>query len=303
LTQAAFKEQLIAANKLTSANPTTTPYRSGHPVDSVSHSNLTTQERSKLATELRSIVGSLLWLAQSTRPDLATIVSMLAQHQSNPSYGHLRAAKHVIRYVKGTKHMGISFSSRINSHLQAFMNFPLKENTLLPLTDANWGGQDQGHNRTTVTELQRFKTRSMSGYLIYFNGPLHWCAKRQKVTARSSAEAEIYATDECVKELLRLKHMADDLNISHILMPGHPIKVYNDNNACVCWSKSLTTKGLRHITIRENAIRESVDNHFIEVLHIAGKTNLADMFTKEMKDVNHFLKLRNYIVSEPKKKI
>jgi hypothetical protein len=90
-----------------------------------------------------------------------------------------------------------------------------------------------------------------------------------------------------------------DLNIDKIFMPGTPIKVYNDNNACVCWSKAMTTKGLRHITIRENAIRESVDDKFIEVTHIEGKTNLADMFTKEMKDKEHFCTLRNLIVTNP----
>ena len=179
------------------------------------------------------------------------------------------------------------------------MNFPITNNTLIPLTDANWGGQDQGHNRSSITELERFKTRSMSGFIIFFNGPLHWSSKRQKVTARSSAEAEIYATDECVKELLRLQHAFTDLNVLSIYMPGSPINVYNDNNACVCWSKSTTTKGLRHITIRENAIRESVDNNFVKILHIAGKSNLADMFTKEMKNVQLFKTLRDLAVQDP----
>ena len=141
----------------------------------------------------------------------------------------------------------------------------------------------------------------MSGFVIIFNGPIHWVSRRQKVTARSSAEAEIYATDECVKELLRLKHLFDDMETTDIFMPGSPVNVYNDNNACVCWSKSKTTKGLRHITIRENAIRESVDNSFVKILHIEGKTNLADMFTKEMKDTTHFLNLRNIIVTSPPK--
>jgi hypothetical protein len=60
----------------------------------------------------------------------------------------------------------------------------------------------------------------------------------------------------------------------------------------------MTTKGLRHITIRENAIRESVDNKFIRVLHIEGKTNIADIFTKEMKDILHFCTLRDLLVSQ-----
>ena len=299
LSQNAFAEQLVSNNKLSDSNPTTTPYRTGHPVDSVPHNKLSDNERKRLTTDLRSMVGSLLWLSQATRPDLATIVSMLAQYQANPSYGHIRAAKHVIKYVHGTLTKGITFSNRKNTQLQAFMNFPIHNNTLIPLSDANWGGQDQGHNRSSITELDRFKTRSMSGFIIFFNGPIHWSAKRQKVTARSSAEAEIYATDECVKELLRLKHICTDFAIMHIYMPGTPIKVYNDNNACVCWSKSTTTKGLRHITIRENAIRESVDNKFVEILHIAGKCNLADLFTKELKNVTLFKILRDLVVQDP----
>ena len=60
----------------------------------------------------------------------------------------------------------------------------------------------------------------------------------------------------------------------------------------------MTTKGLRHITIRENAILKSVDNKFIRVLHIEGKTNIADIFTKEMKDTVHFRTLRDLLVSQ-----
>ena len=290
---------MISSHQLQDANPASTPYRSGHPVDSVPHNDsITNQERLKLSSELRSMVGSLLWLSQGTRPDLSTIVSMLAQYQANPSYGHIRAAKHAIKYVKGTVSKGIEFSSRQNDKLQAFMNFPLPSNGLLPFTDANWGGQDQGHNRSEVKELERFKTRSISGFLISFNGPLHWSSRRQKVTARSSAEAEIYATDQCVKELLRLHFIAEDMGIKNIMLPPSPIKVYNDNTACVCWSKSTTTKGLRHITIRENAIRESVDKKFIEVVHVEGKKNLADIFTKEMKDTALFIQFRDLVVSD-----
>ena len=144
------------------------------------------------------------------------------------------------------------------------------------------GGQDQSiPDPNKPQELLPFVTRSMSGFIIIQNGPIHWVSKRQKVTARSSAEAEIYATDECVKELLRLQHIINDMNTAHIYTPNkEPIQVYNDNNACVCWSKSTTTKGLRHITIRENAIRESVSNKTVSIKHIEGKINIADIFKK-----------------------
>ena len=74
------------------------------------------------------------------------------------------------------------------------------------------------------------------------------------------------------------------------------LKIYNDNMACVTWSKSKTTKGLRYIQIRENAVRE---NENIEVHHIDGKTNPSDMFSKEDKDVPHFQFVRDKSGQKP----
>ena len=122
------------------------------------------------------------------------------------------------------------------------------------------------------------------------NGPIHWISKRQTITARSRAESEIYATDECIKALLHVNHLITGLELDKELMP-QPTIVYNDNAACVAWSKNTTTKGLRHIQIRENAVRESVQCGFAEIRHVDGKTNLADLFTKEDKDDNHFIVL------------
>ena len=69
--------------------------------------------------------------------------------------------------------------------------------------------------------------------------------------------------------------------------------IYNDNKACVNWSKSCTTKGLRHIQMRENRVRENIQNQFVKICHVNGKVNLADLFTKEMKDTVHFVELRD----------
>jgi len=81
-------------------------------------------------------------------------------------------------------------------------------------------------------------------------------------------------------------------------MPS-PTVVYNNNAACACWSKSMTTKGLQHIQIRENAIREVILKKNIEVRHIAGAVNLSDMFTKEDKDTGHYILIRNMIMPDP----
>ena len=78
----------------------------------------------------------------------------------------------------------------------------------------------------------------------------------------------------------------------------NPNPIYNDNSACVNWSHNLTTKGLRHIQIRENSIRESIHKSFISVKHIPGKLNLSDMFTKEDKHPQHFIAIRDVVMTD-----
>lgn len=132
----------------------------------------------------------------------------------------------------------------------------------------------------------------MSAFYIDLLGPLHWLSKRQSVTAGSSAEAEIYATDECIKFLLELSQILEFLEVKHLFMPDTNI-VYNDNNACIQWSKNTTTKGLRHIQMHKNRVRENILSKFVTICHVDGKINIADIFTKEMKDTTHFFEPRD----------
>ena len=55
----------------------------------------------------------------------------------------------------------------------------------------------------------------------------------------------------------------------------------------------MTTKGNRHIEYRENSTREWVADGTITVKHVAGKCNVSDIFTKEMRDAANFCRLRD----------
>jgi hypothetical protein len=72
--------------------------------------------------------------------------------------------------------------------------------------------------------------------------------------------------------------------------------IYNDNKACVQWSRNATMKGLCHIQMRENHVR--VASKFVSIIHVDGKHNIADIFTKEMKDVAHFVELRDLFMCQ-----
>jgi hypothetical protein len=256
---------------------------------------MTSTARDELRLRYQSLIGSLNWLAHTTRPDLSTVVSLLAQHQSNPSPGHFEAALYVTRYLSQTKHLGIFFSSRRRPVLESFLHFPIPS-TILSRSDADWGPHDASFTGCSQ-DLPLFASRSMSAFYIDLLGPLHWMSKRQKVTVASSAEAEIYATDECVKFLLDLAQILEFLDVKHLFMPSTNI-IYNDNKSCIQWSKSATTKGLRHIQMRENRVRENIASNFVTVCHVNDKLNIADIFTKEMKDTAHFVELRNLFMCQ-----
>ena len=61
----------------------------------------------------------------------------------------------------------------------------------------------------------------------------------------------------------------------------------------------MTTKGLRYIQMRENAVRESVQDRTIKVDHVGGKKNPTDIFTKEDRDISHFQGCRDALCSTP----
>jgi hypothetical protein len=100
LTQQSFREIIIDSLGITSSGISTftSPYRSGHSIDSIPYVTMSSTKRDELWLHYQSLVDSLNWLAHhTTRPDISASVSLLAQHQINPSPGHLDAAFCVAR--------------------------------------------------------------------------------------------------------------------------------------------------------------------------------------------------------------
>jgi len=126
--------------------------------------------------------------------------------------------------------------------------------------------------------------------------PILWKAHKESRISRSSCEAEVKATDECVKQAQMFHHVLTDLGL---LDPTLPTPVYNDNHGSVDWSNSSSTKGMRHVNIRENAIREARDMNEEASIHIPGSANPADLFTKEFKSDSTLQSLRNLLLFYP----
>lgn len=122
--------------------------------------------------------------------------------------------------------MGIMFSSKDQLNLEAFIKFPTTRSKLISCTDANWGPQDVSVSKTSdkLAFLDFFKSCSLVGYLIWLGGSLHWISKRQTITAHSTVEAEVYATNECTKIILQLRQILQALNLDK-----YTYMIYNKN--------------------------------------------------------------------------
>ena len=84
LTQQSFVESLLDSLNISYEGTSiyTSPYQSGIHIDSIPSIDMSSVERDKLRLQYQYLVGSLNWLAHTTRPDLSTIVSLLAQYQA-----------------------------------------------------------------------------------------------------------------------------------------------------------------------------------------------------------------------------
>jgi hypothetical protein len=130
----------------------------------------------------------------------------------------------------------------------------------------------------------------MNGGIIFKNGgSIGLLGKRQERTSLSSCKAEIRATSATSKKVVDLCNLSCSVSNAGYVIPDFdpPTVFYNDNDACVKWSYNMTSKAAHHIELCENSVREWVHNKTLHDKHVSGKVDLADIFTKEMRNGMH----------------
>jgi hypothetical protein len=146
----------------------------------------------QLTKAYQQLVGSLMYVSCSTRPDTAYAVNSCAQFMSNPGLPHLEAAKHILRYLKGTKNVGITYSKQTD---------PKLINTLVGYVYADHAG-DPGLN----------DCKSVRGYVLLLNGgAISWSSRKIKVVAISSFESEWYSASIASCEVKAMRHLLEEI--------------------------------------------------------------------------------------------
>eukprot|EP00271_Cylindrocystis_brebissonii_P023651 TRINITY_DN990_c0_g3_i1.p2 TRINITY_DN990_c0_g3~~TRINITY_DN990_c0_g3_i1.p2 ORF type:complete len:166 (-),score=14.69 TRINITY_DN990_c0_g3_i1:418-915(-) len=130
----------------------------------------TVEGKAEMAKYLyRPLIGSLMYMVTATRPDLAAAVGKLARFMSNPGMKHWQALLRILRYVQGTKTLGITY----------------KKTTEVPVVT----GYVDAYHAGCIDERV-----STSGYIFLFaDGAISWASRKQKTISTSSTEAEYTA--------------------------------------------------------------------------------------------------------------
>jgi hypothetical protein len=123
LSQEAYSRQLISSHNMANATSADTPYRSGHTIDDIPETTLDTLEQDIITAKYQTLIGSLLWLAYTTRPDICVATSLLAQYNKQLSSGHYDAALYVLKCLSGTSDHGLRFAHKTNTTLINFIGF------------------------------------------------------------------------------------------------------------------------------------------------------------------------------------
>ncbi len=206
-----------------------------------------------------SVVGSLLYLAVNTRPDISFAVGVLSRFMAAPRAEHWQAAKRVLRYLCGSPDFGILYGGGAPG-VQAYC-------------DADFAGDPDSRKSTT-------------GVLILFNGgPVVWSSKLQTVVAASTCEAEYVAAAAAAKEALWVGSVLAEFTGMY-----KPVTLSMDNQAAITLVKHCTagvSARTKHIDVAMHVVRDYVMRGDLGVRYVPTKDMKADMLTKGLTRVLH----------------
>jgi reverse transcriptase-like protein len=184
LSQQAYVESIITKYNFDDLKPSATPMDPSAPL-SKSQSPTKLEDIAKMRNvPYREAVGSLMYAAMGTRPDIAFATSTVAQYSENPGWKHWEAVKRIYRYLLGTKNLELTYGG--------------ERRGLVGYVDAD--GVSQDHRR------------AISGYVFMVDGgAVSWSSKKQELVTLSTTEAEYVAATHAAKEAIWIRRLLSEL--------------------------------------------------------------------------------------------
>ncbi|KAL0553398.1 hypothetical protein IC582_007293 [Cucumis melo] len=202
--------------------------------------------------EYAKIIGSVMYLMNYTRPDIAYAINRLSRYTHNLDRYHWDALHHVLRYLKGTIDYCLHFN-KFSVVLEGYC-------------DANW-----------VTDND--EVNSTSGYVFLLGGgAISWKSAKQTCIARSTMESEFIASELAGQEAEWIKNLLGDVPLWKTSVP---VSIQCDSQAAICTAKNSVYNGKsRHIRLRHAVIKKLLKEGTIFLEFVQSEKNLADPLTK-----------------------
>lgn len=181
-------------------------------------------------------------------------VNKVCQYLHAPTSVHWASVKRILRYVKGTTKLGITFQPSSSTLLSAF-------------SDADWAGCLDDR-------------RSTGGFAV-FVGPnlVSWSARKQATVSRSSTEFEYKALANATAELIWVKALLSELGVK---LKEKPCLWCDNIGATYLSANPVFHPRTKHIEIDFHFVRERVASKQLDIKFISSKDQIADGFTKAL---------------------
>ncbi|XP_066595468.1 uncharacterized protein [Prorops nasuta] len=224
-------------------------------------------EKCESNIKYRNLIGALLYISSSTRPDISFSVNYLSRYQNSYSETHWKYALRILKYLHATKDLKLRYKRNEKCDI------------INCYVDADWGGDNSDR-------------RSTSGYVIKMYGNIvDWKSRKQRCVTKASTYAEYIALSEVVSEIKYVRELVKIFGITIC----EPIKIYEDNSGAINIANNGNfTKNSKHIEIHYHFVHESVKEKLIDVCKIDSNENVADIFTKALCKLK-FIKFRELL--------
>ncbi len=273
LSQKALIDRIIREFNCADANPTKTPLPPNTRLTKRDLPQSEEEGRQAAKQPYRQLVGVLMYLAISTRPDIMHAVSTLSRFNSGHGETHWKAALHVVKYLKGTRDFELELGGENVARLTGF-------------TDSDYANCPDTR-------------RSVSGYCFSLgSGLVSWMSKKQATTATSSTEAEYMAAAPATKEAVWIRNLLQGLNQEQ----KNPTVIFIDNRgARILTEDPSFHQRVKHIEVQHHYSRECSERGIVHFVDVPTKDNVADAFTKAL-PTTVFEKMRGWmgIVPSPR---
>ncbi|GJP67621.1 hypothetical protein CLOP_g24418 [Closterium sp. NIES-67] len=269
LHQRKYCEGLAEKYGLQDGGKPATPLPSGFTVEPCADEEVVGESDRKL---FHSMVGSLNYAANHTRPDIAFATSRLASVVSRPSHEQLEAAKRLVRYVSATTSVGLEYSGVRQQLQRGAADVKSGEMLLSCYTDASFN-------------LVKADGTSIGGYVCLLGGGAEsWRSKKQNEVGLSSCETEYMALHHGVKEVVCLRRLLEELGVGQ----EEPTVVFCDNESAVKLAKNAYLHGLtKHIRPKWHWVRRLLDKE-VQLEIVKTHQQAADIFTKRLAEADHW---------------